>query len=62
MGPSELGRQLAVLKGSVIQDRCLGVAPYGGHLYLLPGIPSRPRERPVMETWMVSLGSGTMEW
>lgn len=27
-----------------------------------PGIPSRHRERPVMETWMASLGSGTTEW
>jgi len=27
-----------------------------------PGIPSRLHERPVMETWMASLGSGTMEW
>lgn len=27
-----------------------------------PGIPSRRHERPVMETWMASLGSGTTEW
>uniref|UniRef100_A0A452UTT9 Brevican n=1 Tax=Ursus maritimus TaxID=29073 RepID=A0A452UTT9_URSMA len=26
------------------------------------GIPSRPHERPVMETWMAFLGSGTTEW
>ena len=40
----------------------MGWLPGEGICTPSPGIPSRLRERPVMETWMASLGSGTMEW